>query len=79
MGLSLMSSDVANIIAPGRIRYGRHPFTIGVLVSPDNFMPIGQADCVMWDDHGLAVWMLRIDGLAIPGRWVIVDREFRPV
>jgi hypothetical protein len=27
---------------------------------------------------GLAVWALTIGGRAIAGRWVIIDREFRP-
>jgi hypothetical protein len=41
-------------------------------------MPIGQADCVTWDDQGRAVWVLTIGGHPIAGRWVIIDREFRP-
>jgi hypothetical protein len=41
-------------------------------------MPIGQADCKTWDDQGLAVWVLTIGGQPIAGRWVIIDREFRP-
>jgi hypothetical protein len=41
-------------------------------------MPIGEATCRTWDDQGLAVWTLRIGGQEVPGRWVIMDREFRP-
>jgi len=41
-------------------------------------MPIGEAHCLTWDQNGLAVWTLRIGKQEIPGRWVIVDREFRP-
>jgi hypothetical protein len=40
-------------------------------------MPIGQATCRTWDENGLAVWTLRIGKEAIPGRWVIRDREFK--
>ena len=46
--------------------------------SLDKFMPIGEAHCLTWDQNGLAVWTLRIGKEEIPGRWVIVDREFRP-
>jgi hypothetical protein len=52
--------------------------SIGVLEAPDKPMPIGQADCKTWDENGLAVWVLTIGGQPIAGRWVIVDREFRP-
>jgi hypothetical protein len=42
-------------------------------------MPIGQANCCRtWDEKGLAVWTLRIGGQEIPGRWVIIDRQFKP-
>ena len=30
------------------------------------------------DENGLAVWTLRIGKEEIPGRWIIVDREFKP-
>jgi hypothetical protein len=42
-------------------------------------MPIGMACCMGWDSAGLAVWWLTVDGDDVPGRWFIVDREFRPV
>jgi len=32
--------------------------------------------CRTVDKNGLAVWALRIGKEEIPGRWVIVDREF---
>ena len=35
------------------------------------------ASCRTHDENGLAVWTLRIGKEEIPGRWVIVDREFR--
>jgi hypothetical protein len=41
-------------------------------------MPIGEANCLTWDEKGLAVWTLRIGKEEIPGRWIIVDREFKP-
>ncbi len=54
------------------------PGSIGVLESLDKFMPIGEAHCLTWNVNRLAVWTLRIGKQGIPGRWVIVDREFRP-
>ena len=62
----------------GPIRYGDVPGSIGVLEVLDKFMPIGEASCRTHDENGLAVWSLRIGKEEIPGRWVIVDREFRP-
>jgi hypothetical protein len=55
------------------------PCAIGVLETPLNPMPIGEATCRSWDENGLAVWTLRIGKDDIPGRWAIVDREFRPL
>jgi hypothetical protein len=61
----------------GPLRYRDVPGAIGVLESPDNPMPIGMAMCRGWDRAGLAVWTLTIRGADVPGRWIIVDREFR--
>jgi hypothetical protein len=66
----------ASITTPGRVRYSQYPFTIGVLGSPDNFMPIGQASGAGYDADGAALWGLIVHGVKIPGRWVIVDRRF---
>jgi hypothetical protein len=68
----------ANIKQRWPLKYRDVLSSIGVLESPDNAMPIGQADCVTWDENGLAVWLLRIGGQPIAGRWVIVDRQFKP-
>jgi hypothetical protein len=68
----------AGISQTGPIKYGKLPGSIGVLESPDNAMPIGQTNCKTWDQNGLAVWVLSIGGQPIEGRWVIIDREFRP-
>jgi hypothetical protein len=69
----------AHISAAGLVRYGQLPGSIGVLDSPDLLMPIGLANCTGWDPAGLAVWRLRVEGDDVAGRWIIVDREFRPV
>jgi hypothetical protein len=68
----------ANIKQRGPMKYCDVPGSIGVLEALDNPMPIGQASCKTWDENGNAVWTLTIDGQPITGRWVIIDREFRP-
>ncbi len=68
----------AHISQQGKIRYGDVPGSIGVLEASDQFMPIGEASCSTHDENGLAVWTLRIGKEEIQGRWIIVDREFRP-
>jgi hypothetical protein len=40
---------------------------IDVHDAPTNPSPVGQAICFRWDDAGLGVWKLIIDGKAIPG------------
>ncbi len=72
-----MARYFAHISHKGKIKYGEVPGSIGVLEGPDKPMPIGEALCRTWDENGLAVWTLRIGKEEIPGRWVIVDREFR--
>jgi hypothetical protein len=64
--------------AKGPVKHRSVPSAIGVLESPDNHMPIGMAMCRTWDEQGLAVWTLTVHGQELPGRWVIIDREFRP-
>jgi hypothetical protein len=62
----------------GPVKYRSVPSSIGVLEAPDNHMPIGQAMCLAWDAQGLAVWELIVGGQPLEGRWVIIDREFKP-
>jgi hypothetical protein len=53
---------------------------IGVHESPaGSATPIGRALCLGWDDAGVAVWELVVEGADLAGRWVVIDREFRPV
>jgi hypothetical protein len=67
-----------NASASGPVRYGQLPGSIGVLEALDKPMPIRIASCIGWDRAGLAVWRLAIRGADLPGRWIIVDRVFRP-
>jgi hypothetical protein len=63
----------------GPVKYGQVPGSIGVLEAPDKPMPVGEAHGATWHEKGLAVWTLRIGKREIPGRWVIVDHEFKQV
>jgi hypothetical protein len=74
-----MSRDFARISASGPVRYGQLPGSVGVLEALDKPMPLGIASCIGWEPAGLAVWRLSIDDQDVPGRWIIVDRKFRPV
>jgi hypothetical protein len=71
-------ANIGPLTGPVKYRDTRVAGSIGVLESPTNHMPIGQADCKTWDENGLAVWQILIRGQPIKGRWVIVDREFKP-
>jgi hypothetical protein len=62
----------------GPVLHQSVPSAIGVLEAPDNHMPIGKAMCRTWDEQGLAVWTLTVHGKELPGRFIIIDREFRP-
>jgi hypothetical protein len=68
----------AHISVAGPVKYDTVPGSIGVLAGPDQFMPIGQAHCLTWNATGLAVWKIFIGKQELPGRWIIVDREFQP-
>jgi hypothetical protein len=65
-----------NISTKGKVRYGKFPFTISVLESPDDYVPIGMADSFTSTDAGLAVWRLSIRETEVPGQFVVVDGEF---
>ena len=79
IGRTMGQAYFAHISHKGKIRYGDVPGSIGVLETPDKFMPIGKAHCLTWDQNGLAVWTLRIGKQEMPGRWVIIDRRFLEV
>jgi hypothetical protein len=69
----------AHITAAGPIRYDQVPESIEVLESPDKPMPIGMAFEAGWTEGRLATWRLTVHGADVTGRWIIIDREFRPV
>jgi hypothetical protein len=51
---------------------------IGVRPSRDNDMPIGTALPAGWGDGGVATFKLNVHCAEVPGRWVVVAREFWP-
>jgi hypothetical protein len=57
-------------------RDGHH--AIGVLESRDADIPVGRAlGCGFgWD--GVALWRLIVHNVAVPGKWIVVGREFWP-
>jgi hypothetical protein len=62
----------------GPLLSGTVPGAIGVIEDLDKPMPIGRALRVGADAWCRALWTLSIDGEDLPGRWVVVDREFQP-
>jgi hypothetical protein len=58
---------------------GRHRLiAIGVLQVLRDRSPIGMALAMGRADAEVEVWELTVRGVELPGRWVVVDREFRP-
>jgi hypothetical protein len=51
---------------------------LGVLEARDADIPVGRAlGCGFgWD--GVALWRLHVRGVEVPGRWVVVGREYIP-
>jgi hypothetical protein len=52
---------------------------ISVLEDRYKRTPIGVATCVGVDVKGQALWTLNVRDADVPGRWLVVDRQFRPV
>jgi hypothetical protein len=48
------------------------------LESPDDHTLIGMALSVGWGEGGVSLWRLTVHGVEVPGRWIVVDREFWP-
>jgi hypothetical protein len=63
----------------GPVLKGTVPGAIDVLEAPDKPTPVGMALCTGRDATGVAVWRLVVHDEMVPGRWIVVDREFRPV
>jgi hypothetical protein len=44
----------------------------------DDHRPIGMALEVGWGEGGASLWKLTVHGVEVPGRWIVVGREFWP-
>ena len=62
----------------GVLLYNAALGAIAVLDAPDGATPIGMALCVGVDTLSYALWELVVHDAIVPGRWVVVDREFVP-
>jgi len=69
-----MTRYFAHISAPGPIRYGRVPGSIGVLEALDKFMPIGEASCRTWVENGLGGLDTDDRQEGDDGEWAILNR-----
>jgi hypothetical protein len=72
-------SYFTNVGSPSGPILERHGFyAIPILPDPRARSPIGFALATDRDRDGLALWELTIHDFEVPGRWVVVDRQFRP-
>jgi hypothetical protein len=62
----------------GPILWRNDHAVIGVLESPDDPGPIGMAAPLARTPDGMALWKLTVRGGVVPGRFIVVDREFYP-
>ena len=65
-----------NVGGKGPVRDGEYPFAIGVLESREDHMPIGIAYPAGRTEDGLELWRLVVSGAEVPGRFVVIDRQF---
>ncbi len=62
----------------GFLMFGAVRNPVNVLEAPDDSVPVGTARCDGLDAAGVAVWRLVVRGAELRGRWIVMDREFRP-
>ena len=51
---------------------------IDVLAEPGDVASVGTASRLGSDPAGLAVWRLKVHGVDLAGRWIVIDRQFVP-
>jgi hypothetical protein len=51
---------------------------IEVLRTPGDHPAIGRAIPVGWTEGGIALWELTVGNDALPGRWLVLGRQFLP-
>jgi hypothetical protein len=69
-------ADVGPQTGPILWKHGHH--AIAVLGSRDDHTPIGMALGCGWVVGGVHRWRLIVHGVEVPGRWIVVGREFWP-
>jgi hypothetical protein len=62
----------------GVLTYSAALGAIPVLLHPGALMPVGMALAAGRDAAGRALWTLSVHDGDLPGRWLVVDREFVP-
>jgi hypothetical protein len=60
----------------GRVRGGQLPRLFPVLDAPVSDVQIGFALEVNETEHGAALFMLRVHGVNLPGRWSVTNGRF---
>jgi hypothetical protein len=63
-------------IKSGRVRAGQPPEMIPVLDALGSDVQIGFALEVNETEHGDALFMLRVHGVNLPGRWTVTNGRF---
>jgi hypothetical protein len=69
----------ADAIIGNCIRGDQSPLIFRVLKSPGDLVPIGVAREVEKVAQDEIAWSIRIRGVVVPGRFVVVDGEFVPI
>jgi hypothetical protein len=64
-----------NASRSGAVHYQQLPSSISIFESATN-LPVGIASQISRNDQGLAVWLLRVRGVDVPGRFTILDGRF---
>jgi hypothetical protein len=60
----------------GPILWRKDCAAIDVLKRPGDGTPIGRAMPAGCTEGGITIWDIIIQGRAIPGRWIVLGREF---
>jgi hypothetical protein len=63
----------------GPLRLAAGYCAVSVFLERVTRTPIGEALAVGEDEDGLALWRLTVGEIELPGLFVAIDREFRPV
>jgi hypothetical protein len=69
----------ARVHCKGTAKYGELSNAFGVHDSPAPCLPVGVGFEVGRTEEGLALFRLTVRNVGVPGRFILVDGEFRPV